>query len=294
MHLHKSVLAIIAFVPSALSLGQTTVFSDNFNRASLGSSWTTTTTAGDGGASIVSSDVLRLTNDSSATANANGIVYSTVAISSFSAPFNAQLNSNSTAISWYLNFQVNRANLAGLGSGSYGAAFVLAGSNGVLPTAGSGYAIVLGNSSTPDPFRLVRYTNGLSSVTNLISSNTTGVSDIGTKYYSLKVTYTPTTNQWELFVRDDGASAFTLPTSGSLTSQGTATDNTYGSLTMTAMGAYWSYSTAATQFLNIDNVSVDLAATPIPEPSTYAAMAGVAALLGVMLHRRRQQQAAKA
>lgn len=35
-------------------------------------------------------------------------------------------------------------------------------------------------------------------------------------------------------------------------------------------------------------------ASAIPEPSTYAAMAGVAALLGVMLHRRRRQQAVSA
>jgi hypothetical protein len=41
----------------------------------------------------------------------------------------------------------------------------------------------------------------------------------------------------------------------------------------------------------LDNIQ--FTATAIPEPSTYAAMAGVAALLGVMFHRRRQQQAAK-
>lgn len=44
----------------------------------------------------------------------------------------------------------------------------------------------------------------------------------------------------------------------------------------------------------LDNIQFVATASAVPEPSTYAALAGAAALCGVMLHRRRQRLAAKA
>jgi len=160
----------------------TTVFSDDFNRASLGAAWTTTVTAGDGGASIVS-NILQLTNDASGTANANGRVFTTAPTSSFLSPFNQVLSSNPGLISWSFNIQQIRADPSGFNSGSYGAAFVLAGTSGDL-TAGNGYAVAIGQSGTTDPIRLVRYAGGLgldSQLTNVISG-TAPFSDVGTNY----------------------------------------------------------------------------------------------------------------
>ena len=51
----------------------------------------------------------------------------------------------------------------------------------------------------------------------------------------------------------------------------------------------WSFNTngANSQGLGLDNFS--LTASAVPEPSTYAAIAGAAALFGAMWHRRRRR-----
>jgi hypothetical protein len=76
---------------------------------------------------------------------------------------------------------------------------------------------------------------------------------------SIRLTYTPSTNTWELFGRNDGNSSFADPTSGTLTSFGTVVDNTYTSVPLNFMGAYWQGSTAANQTSTFDNVSVTVA-----------------------------------
>lgn len=43
----------------------------------------------------------------------------------------------------------------------------------------------------------------------------------------------------------------------------------------------------------LDNIQINATAIAVPEPSTYAALAGAAALLGVLVHRRRQRSVAK-
>jgi len=281
-----AVMAVAIAVLHSLSptASATTVYSDDFNRASLGAGWTTTITAGDGGASIVS-NILQLTNDASGAANANGRVYTTVPTSTFSSPFNQVLSSNPGLISWSFNIQQIRTDPSGFDTGSYGAAFVLAGTNSDF-MAGNGYAVAIGNSTTTDPIRLVRYTGGLdlnSNVTNIIAG-TAPVADVGANYYSIQVTYNPSTNGWEMFGRDDGNSAFTDPLTGSLTSVGAATDNTYTASTMTNIGALWSYSTAPTQTAQYDNVVVSV----VPEPSTMALLGFGAVGLAVYLKRRRR------
>ncbi len=59
----------------------------------------------------------------------------------------------------------------------------------------------------------------------------------------------------------------------------------------TSLYLRWSFNTtgSSSQGLGLDNISL----TAVPEPSTYAAMAGAVALLGVMVHRRRQRVATK-
>jgi len=53
-------------------------------------------------------------------------------------------------------------------------------------------------------------------------------------------------------------------------------------------------STGTSQNNRLDNIQFNATASAIPEPSTYAALAGAAALVGVIVHRRRQRLAAKA
>lgn len=283
----KSVIfgfAALAFASAAVA--QVSVFNDNFNRASInGGTYTYTTTAtGDGGASIVTNSLV-LTNDASGTANSNGRVSVSVPLSSFSAPFNSTLGSNPGQVSWTFNMQQIRSDPSGFASGGYGSAFILGGTSSDF-SAGNGYAVVFGQSGATDPIRLVSYTGGLGSTTNIITA-TSVLTDVGAEHLSLSVTYNPSTNSWALFGRNDNTS-FANPSSGLTSLASSATNTTHTSVSMTAMGAYWNFSTAGSQTAKFDEFSVSV----IPEPSTYAAIFGALALVGVIAHRRRQKRAA--
>jgi|GEM_PF-1694287 len=274
--------SIAMTVTASCSGGTTTVFSDDFNRASFSPggtpsmTYTTTVTAGDGGASINSSTFLELTNDASGTANASGIVYTTGPLSTYSSPFTGILSSNAGLVTWTFNLRFNRAssnNPANPASGAYGEAIVLAGSSSTL-TSGTGYAIVYGNSLTPDPIRLVSYSAGVGTNTNIISS---GVSDIANtnNYASVKVTYNPTGNLWTLYLRDDGVSAWSDPSSGVTTQIGSSTANsTYTGTSLGSFGFLWSYATAASQTSQFDNFKVTVGSGGSGYPATYTVSGG--------------------
>lgn len=251
---------------SGVGYGQTTVFSDDFS-TSTSTTYSTSGQIGSSAFSVARSGAdfgarrntspaqLELTNDASGTANVNGWAFAYATMSSFSSPFNATLSSNPGLVTWTFNMRQIRTDPAGLASGSYGVAFILAGtSNSNVSSNGTGYAIALGQSGTTDPVRLIKFTAGVATSSNLISSNTSGLTDFGNEYLSVKVTYNPLNHQWELFLRNDGASTFADPTTGTLVSQGTSTDSSYTKSALSYMGGYWSGSTAATQTAFFDNV----------------------------------------
>ncbi|MBI4649686.1 MAG: fibronectin type III domain-containing protein, partial [Bacteroidia bacterium] len=260
----KLCLIVLLALVAGKGWGQTTVFSDNFNSGTsdtwttsgaLGS-WTVTTSGADWGASRATTNTrCELTNDASATDNVEGYVYLNTLTSSFLSPYNTTLSSNPGLVTWSFNLRQIRTDPAGFGAGSYGVAFVLASSGTDINSTGiaDGYAVVLGQTLSDDRLRLVSFTDGLDGFTDLI----TGANDFGTNYLSVKVTYAPSTNTWELFYRDD-AGTFADPLSGSLTSQGTAVNSTYTSSALNYMGFYWQGSTAATQIAFSDNVVVSV------------------------------------
>ncbi|MBN1463868.1 MAG: T9SS type A sorting domain-containing protein [Paludibacteraceae bacterium] len=255
-------LSFCTFLFSAMN-AQTIVFTDDFS-TNTSASWTTSgqigssawyvSRSGDdwGARRNTSPEQLELTNDASGTANVIGWVFASVLTSGFSSPYNTTLNLNTGTVTWYFNMRQIRTDPAGFGSTSYGVAFILASSSSSPATNGSGYAVVLGQSGSTDYVRLAKYNNGLQgSLTDII----TGSTDIGNEYLSICVTYNPTNDQWELFVRNDGAS-FADPTSGTLPSQGTATDNDYVGIELLYLGGYWQGSTGGNQTAFFDNVSV--------------------------------------
>jgi endonuclease I len=241
-----------------------TVFFDDFNRASLSPGGTpsmtyTSTTATGATASIATSTFLRI-----APGTVSGISYVTGSSSNFSTPYSATLANNSGLVTWTFNFRWNRAsssNPAAPASSAYGQAIILAGSSPIL-TSGTGYAIVYGNSGTPDPVRLCAYSNGISSLTDICTS---GISDITAtnNYVSVKVTYNPSGNLWSLYVRDDGASAWSDPSNGITSQKGTTTANsTYTGIALNTFGFLWSHSTTTTNTGDFDNFKVSVNTTP--------------------------------
>ncbi len=207
---------------------------------------------------------LELSNDIGANTNLSGFCLVSTATSSFSSPYSTVLI-NGGVVTWSFNMRQIRTDPSGFTGVNYGVAFILAGETATTNSTGDGYAVVLGQAGGTDPLRLVRYTGGLnadSDFTNIITSNTSGLADFGNEHLSVKVTYNPCLGgQWELFVRNDGTS-FQDPLSGTLTSQGTATDNTYTGIALNMMAAYWKGSTTAAQTAFFNYVTVSVSSIP--------------------------------
>ncbi|HEX9979608.1 MAG TPA: T9SS sorting signal type C domain-containing protein [Flavobacterium sp.] len=282
----KLLFVLHLFICSFSALAQTTVFNDDFS-TSAGTAYTTATGAigtsaawnfsrsgSDFGARINTGN-LTLTNDAGGTANNSGWTLAYTGTSSFTTPYNPILGSNPGALTWSFNMRQIRTNPRGFSSGYYGAAFILAGTAGTTNVSGTGYAIVLGNSGTTDPIKLVRYSAGIRTFTTMISSSTTGLTDFGNQYLSIKVTYTPSNNTWQLFVRNDGT-AFIDPSTGTLTPQGTFTNSTYTTSALQIMGGYWNGGTSTAQTAIFDNVKVTVAVPVITSISPSSRTAGTA------------------
>lgn len=121
------ILIIIAAGHITLNAQITTVFSDNFNRASLtpggtpSMTYSTVVTAGDGGASINGSNFLQITNDNSGAANALGMTFITGPLSTYASPFINTLASNDGVIEWTFNMRYGRTTApSGFDGGNYG------------------------------------------------------------------------------------------------------------------------------------------------------------------------------
>lgn len=271
----KTLLTLIGLAAmTAGGYAQTVVFTSNFT-ASQGSTfttggaigtspWSVTRSGADWGARI-DSGILQLTNDASAAANAEGWVFVSTPIAS-TGNFNTTLSSSAGNVTWTLNMRQIRPDPAGFGPGNYGVAYILAGNGPITRTSGEGWAIVLGQSGTTDPIRLAHFTGGLGgTLTNVITASAP-LNDVGAEYLSLRVDYNPSNNLWSLLGRNDGASAFTDPNTGTLSPLGTATNTTLVNTSLGVTGAYWQGSTAATQTAFFDNISL----TAIPEPTAAA------------------------
>lgn len=262
--------------------GQVTVFSDDFSTNTnavwitdgmMGASaWSVLRSGDDWGARRnVSPEQLEMTNDVSGTENAEGWVFAMTATTSFISPYDTILGQGGV-VTWTFNMRQIRLDPSGFDSGLYGVAFILAGQTATSSTNGSGYAVVLGQTGE-DPVRLVSYTSGImgdATLTDIISSNTAGLTDLGNEYLSIRVNYNPCLNhQWELFVRNDGITEFADPLSGTLTSQGIANNSAFTGVALPMMAAYWQGNTASEQTAFFDNVTVSVTDTPVAEAGSY-------------------------
>lgn len=284
----KAVVALGLFFTIGAS-AQTSVFSDDF-ATSAGTSYTTATGAigtstkwsltrsgADFGAKI-DGGLMTLTNDAGGTANTSGWVMAAANPSSFTAPYSTTLAANPGVVTWTFNMRQLATNPAGFSTSAKGVAFILAGTTGTTNVSGTGYAVILGNSGSTDPVRLVRYSSGLRTYTTMIQSGTSGLADFGNQYLSVKVTYTPSSNTWQLFVRNDGTSGFQDPAAGTLTSQGTLVNNTYTLTPLPLTGCFWnvtySFIGSSNQTSFFDNVKVTVAVPTITSISPTSRVAG--------------------
>ena len=259
------------------------VFYDDFNRVPVSPGGTplityTATNTG-AGTEVLESTLttgtvpyLKIANGSPA-----GRSYLTGPLSTYSTPFSTTLSSNPGLVTWSFNIRHNRGGgstttLSGFAATSYGIAVVLvATSSDLLASGCNGYAVVMGAPSSGNVYNLVRFTNGLGAQANF-TSVIAGILPTSTSpnnlrdYMSIKVTYDPATNSWNLYERVDGLSAAAAWADPTTTSNlvGTATDNTYTNAAMSVFGYFWNYSTSSGTNSYFDNYRVNVTAVVTP------------------------------
>ncbi|MEI8053472.1 MAG: MBG domain-containing protein, partial [Bacteroidota bacterium] len=295
------------------SIAQKTVFTDNFDRGSGTSSamsnggtpsmtyatgTTSTVTTGAPAGSITrlnqqsgsnySAQILSGETTGTTAVQTAGLTYFNGAVSNFAAGYNSTLNSNTSEVVWTLHMKTNRGTanpFSGWGAGSYAGAFVLGCTNNSFTsgTGGNGYAVSMeraGASGTNNNFRLVKFTGGINGTrTNVIITDTT-VFKLTTAqnqdWVSIKVSFTPGTNTWKLFLRDDGATANTDFSSGLTQIKDTVSkatsvrDSTYTKGSLPYFGGIFNHSTGASYTGNtlfFDNITVSLNTPTIYNPS---------------------------
>lgn len=277
-------LLYLLFSLSTVS-AQTTVFSEDFTNSQgttytisnglIGSStiWRASRSGNDFGA-MINTGRLTLTNDGSTAYNNAGWILGYTNSSDFPAPYSTTLASNPGVITWTFSMRISSSNPSGFGTTGYGNAFILAGTAGTTNLTGTGYAVVLGSPwTTIDPIRLVRYDSGIRNHTNLITSNTSGLTDFGSQYVSVRVTYTPVTNTWQLFLRNDASSTTANPATGTLVSQGTAVNSTYTGSPLTIMGTYYNGNTGSKRTAFFDSIRLSVAVPTLVSLSPFSRIA---------------------
>ena len=205
---------------------------------------------------------------------------------------NGVLHSNTNLITWTFNMKASRlstntfSSSSGYPENKYFSAVVLCATNSSLlsnsPTPGTGYAVTVQKStnngtSGKASINLIKFSNGIgdvaiesSVVTRLIESPELAqipTSVTTSNNLSIKITYNPTIDVWELFYREDPILptpiGFVDPTSGTLSLGGSATDVP----TLTAM-THFGYAvglqanTGASNSYQFDNFKIGLSTPP--------------------------------
>lgn len=296
------VLCTFIFIVAFIHGQSTVVFFDDFNRGG------STTFPGSGGtptmdwnpfstidppANIVTwtggdGRVLQIFNtNTTANTGVNGRSFISGSLSSFMPLFKTTLNDNVADVTWTFNLRGNRSSLTGfdLGSGNYAPAVVLVATDPDFLSA-SGYAVTLTRASSTSNngiYRLVRFQNGLVSNSNLttIIESEPGIV-VGSNYASIKVVYSPVTDNWKLYVRDDEHATNPMnpfdETQKSYVQAGTAiVDHNFTSVAMVACGFFYNHginSTGPNSKAMFDNFGVKVAVETVtrnisPTDDTY-------------------------
>jgi len=191
--------------------------------------------------------------------------------------FNQVLSNNTNLITWTFNMKSSRlstnsfSSVQGYPVGKYFNATVLCSSSpNVLSNdyaPGTGYAVVVQKSTadlTRASINLIKFSNGIgdaSVVTRLIESPILAQSPSLTtpNNLSIKVTYNPSINAWELSYREDPGTTFVDPSSGSFSLGGSVTD-VPTTIPMTSFGYVVGLQTSisATNSYQFDNFKIAL------------------------------------
>jgi hypothetical protein len=270
----KKIAGVLGILLVAGAAVADTVFLDDFNRAdsaTVGNGWTEV----GGDESISASNLLFSTGGTA------GREWITRDASAFASPYTTTLANNPGTVTWSFHMRQSRTDPSGFDASNYGIAMILAASDADL-TAGSGYAVAVGQSGTTDALRLVRYNNGIdanANVANIISGL-----DIGIDYLSVRVTYNPANNNWALYASTNTAGFAGDPWTEANQIGAATADTTYTGVALGYYGAMFNHATGASETARFDNFNVGV----VPEPASAGLL--LAAGLGFAFRRLRSRK----
>lgn len=212
---------VALFFFSASCFSQTTIFTDDFNRLALSPGGTPSVTYTTLITGIATSATVVTTVPDYRLQILNGLTAGTAGRSSSMSVmptvsnFNTTLRSNTQLVTWSFNMRHNRSSgttMSGFGAAQWGIATVIACDN-ADPTAATakGYAVIMGgtNNVATSTYDLVSFSNGLNVNTN-IAPIITGIALASFKnVVSIKVTYDPITNKWNMYQKDESSAVST-------------------------------------------------------------------------------------
>lgn len=199
---------------------------------------------------------------------------------------NPVLTSNANVVTWTVNMKSNRLGSNGTTNYPEGKNFMAvvlcASNNGILgsttATGSDGYALMYQKNSTSGAttasVSLIKFHNGIgdsttesTSISRLIESPslTTIPATATFAALSVKVVYNPNFDSWQLYYREDPATAadpIVDPTTGTLLLAGTVTDATYTSTAMTNFGFIAGSQTNNGYKFQYDNFKIVLSTPP--------------------------------
>ncbi len=213
------VLFVLMAFSTSVNYAQTTIVSDDFNRATLSPGGTPSLTYSTLLTGIATSATVVTTAPDYRLQIINGVAAGTAGRSSAMSVmptvsnFNNTLRNNTQLVTWSFSMRHNRSSgttMSGFGAGQWGVATVIACDN-ADPTAATakGYAVVMGGTNTLATYDLVSFSNGLNLNTNMVSM-ITGITLASFKnVVSIKVTYDPVSNKWNMYQKDESSAVAT-------------------------------------------------------------------------------------
>ena len=279
----KYVLALCALLMlnTSLNYAQTSIVSDDFNRATLSPGGTPSLTYTSVLTGIATSATVVTTAPDYRLQIINGTAAGTagksfsMAVMPTVSNFNNTLRNNTQLVNWSFSMRHNRSSgttMSGFGAGQWGIATVIACDN-ADPTAATakGYAVVMGGTNTLATYDLVSFSNGLNVNTNMVSM-ITGITLASIKnVVSIKVTYDPVTNKWNMYQKDESSAVSTTaypdPNAISVAAIGEVTDTAgHVSGPLANFGFLFSHGTTLNNSAFFDNYKV---AVGVPTINSY-------------------------
>ena len=180
------------------------------------------------------------------------------------------LKNASGKLTWAMNMRQTNTSPSGFANGETGLAFILCTSSSNL-NVDTGYAVVLGQSGTVDALRLISFAGGLNNNSSQKLTNIISAGDYSNEYLSVKVTYEPINEKWEMFVESNTSSyPQANPLNTSTKAGNTVISSGFTSFSLPVLGLMFNHGTAS-NYAYFDDIYISDPEGSLPVTLSYFA-----------------------